>query len=142
MREYHFNEGAFEIPSEGVIDRSTTALEIPSGDKRLSIVVTRKPRDPAETLDAIASSLRESMTVSLRRFRPEAARATSIGGFPAIAYGFAWMHDTGPMYQRVAVIELDDLVLTLTVAGNEERRTEVNEVFEAVTGSMKYRRRG
>ena len=84
---------------------------------------------------------RESMAVNLRKFRAEPARETRVAGQRGIELEFTWMHDSGPMFHRMAMLELPDLILTVTVAGTDDRRAYVQKVFDAVVGTLKLRRR-
>ena len=109
------------------------------GDKRMSLVLTREPRGEM-SLEEIHRKSTELLTVSLRRFRSETPRTMRIGGFAALEFGVSWMHDEGPMVHRIALIEYFDQVLTLTVAGPETLRAQVEKAAESILASMKFRR--
>lgn len=141
MAEYHFNEGALQVPDAGVVDRSTTALEIEvSGGKRVSIVIARQPRGTLTLDDLVRDSLK-LLGVSLRRFKHEAPRKLDLQGVPAVEFDMTWMHETGPMCHRVVIVDLPDVALTLTVAGTQDLRPEIERTYKQMVASLKFRRK-
>lgn len=140
MAEFHFNEGMFQIPDSGVVDRSTTALEIAVRGKRVTAAIGRAPREGAPLEEVLEKSLKV-MAVSFRRLRHEPPKLGELGPYRAAQLELTFMHESGPMYNRVAIVECDDLVLTLTVAGTDDLRGPVTEIFGSLLASLKFRRR-
>jgi hypothetical protein len=142
VAEFHFNEGAFEIPGAGVRDRSMTALEIDVGPGRpVSLVVTRQARLADQKLEDVLTDTLKALGVSLRRFKGGTPKKEEIGGFRAVTFDMTWVHETGPMYHRVTLVELEDVILTVTSAAMDDQKAHVEKVHSTAVSSLKFRRK-
>lgn len=137
MADYHFNEGAFSLPDHA-IDRTRHAIEIPAGDKRISVVVSRD-RHEGKPLREIFRESSQALAVSLRRYQPDPPQSIDHLGVEGISYSFKFLHEAGLMFNALALLRLETTFLTVHVACEWALASQGFEVMERILASWRFR---
>lgn len=134
MASYFMNEGAFDLPDLGFVDRTVHIFEAP-GDLGLIVGRTRIPQ---------GRSLRDLVTAHVtheaKRLRGYAVledQEVTWAGLPAIDIRTRWRHEQKVMYQRQAHLGAPDTWLLFAMTAPLAEREACDRYMEHILTSFR-----
>lgn len=141
MSEYHFNEGAIDLPGSWR-DASAQVLGTPAPDgSQIGLVITREPLASADAFAATVERQVTDQSRELRGFTLLGRRDSEILGLPVHEVKFQWKHEIGMMFHHQAFLALHGQLLLFTASSLAKFADECEARMVHVLGSLRIRER-
>lgn len=134
------NEGVFELPDVGFVDRTTHDLdaELP-GDRAMGLLVVRRPMPEGTSLLAAVQEHTLLEAKRLPGYRILDDHTLTVAGEPAIGVCARWRHEKGELYTREAHVIAGGVRMVFAITGPLERRAACDESLDQVLGTLRFR---
>jgi len=138
MAAYYTNEGAFDLPELGFVDRTVHVFEAPLGEEdELGLIVCRTRMPAGKSLrDMVAAHVTEEAK-KLGGYAILDERETSWAGVPAIEIASRWRHEGAPVYQRQAHLLANDKWLIFAMSAPLASRETCDRAMAHVLGTFR-----
>lgn len=144
MAAYYMNEGVFDLPDLGFVDRTVHVFEadLPEDDDEIGVIVVRT-RIPAEkSLRDLVSAHVTNEAKRLAGFSLIEERETQRAGVPAIEVSSRWRHEGKVVYQKQAHLAAYDMWLLFGVSAPLKDRATCDDALERILTSLRLRDTG
>jgi hypothetical protein len=137
---YYLNEAVFEVPVEGMIDRTVHRLEaLLAGGGKLSLSVHRAPIPAGRTLADLARENARNASIQVPGHRVIFEREVEVDGRAAVDLAAEWEGEGGRNYTRQAHLDAGGTWLVFAVNAPESERAACDALLERALGTFRGR---
>jgi hypothetical protein len=143
MATYFTNEGAFDLPEVGFVDRTVHLfeLELEQGGE-VGLIVCRSKMPVGRTLRELVEAHVTHEAKKLGGFKILEERETSWAGLPAIEVCSRWRSEGKVVYQRQAHIAAAELWLLFGMTAPLDQREACDQLLDHVLSSFRVHEGG
>ena len=143
MAAYYMNEGVFDLPEDGFVDRTVhvlTAAHPEQGD--VLLVVQRSPLPEGKTLRELVQGRVDRARGELDGYTIVEEREAAWGGTPALEIAARWRNEGKVLYERQAHFALDATWMSFTVRSPLASRAACDGWLSRIQESVRLRDAG
>jgi len=133
------NEGAFELPEQGAVDRTTHVIESGAGEHTLTLVVCRAPLPGGKSLRQAAQARVLDELTRLSGYGVTAERETSWDGMPTLEYTSRWRHEGKVIHQQQAHLAPHGRWIYFALSAQATARTAADAWFDRIRDTIRLR---
>ena len=143
MGEIHLQDGYFELPEVGFVDRTVHVFEAPiGGDDELGLLVCRSVFPAGKSLREVVTAHVKHEGARLAGYAVLDEREGMVAGVPAIEIFARFRHEGGLVYQRQAHLAAPGTWLFFASSAPYARRDGCDAVMDAVLETFVLRELG
>ncbi len=138
MATYFTNEGAFELPEVGFVDRTVHLFELQlENGGEVGLIVCRSKMPPGKTLREIVEVHVTHEAKKLGGFKILEERDATWAGAAAIEVCSRWRSDGKVLYQRQAHLAVSDMWMLFGLTGPLDERDGCDHLMDQVLSSFR-----
>jgi hypothetical protein len=138
MATYFTNEGAFDLPEVGFVDRTVHLFELQLEDGgEVGLIVCRTKMPPGKTLREVVEVHVTHEAKKLGGFKILEERDATWAGVPAIEVCSRWRSDGKVIYQRQAHLAASDTWILFGLTGPFTERDGCDRLMDGVLSSFR-----
>ncbi|HZF49733.1 MAG TPA: DcrB-related protein [Polyangiaceae bacterium] len=140
MATYYMNEGAFELPDAGFVDRTVHVFEapLPRGEE-LGVIICRARFPEGKSLRDLVSIHLAGEAKKLRGYSIIEQRDAEWAGAPAIDIRSRWRLETRVVYQRQAHLAVLDTWMLFGATAPLGEREACDRCLDHILSSLRLR---
>ena len=142
MADYFMNEGVFDLPDVGLVDKTEHFFDGTLADKsKIGLLITRRPLPEGKSLLEMVRRYVETEAKKLRAYRLLEERQTEWAGLPAIDVSTRYKNQDTMAYQRHAHIAAGGQWIIIAATSELDRRDACDQAIERVLTTLELRDR-
>ncbi len=141
----HPRGGLTFAPPSGWLDRTVVAYTSPAESTKPlapSIVITREPVRPGDTLRLHGNRQLMELEAQLEHFDLVESREAELGGFPALFYRYTWVSHVGALEQTMTLAlsmhDGDSVMTTVTTTAARGDARDADAAFAGMLATMRF----
>ena len=140
MADYFMNEGVFDLPDVGLVDKTGHFFDGTLADKsKIGLLITRRPLPEGKSLLEMVRRYVETEAKKLRAYRLLEERQTEWAGLPAIDVSTRYKNQDTMAYQRHAHIAAGGQWIIIAATSELDRRDACDQAIERVLTTLELR---
>jgi hypothetical protein len=137
---YYLNEAVFELPADGMVDRTVHRLDAPlGGGAAVSLTVHRAPMPAGRTLAELAQENARNAGIQVPAHRVVFQREIEVDGRAAVDIAAEWDGEGGRNYTRQAHLDAGGTWLVFAVNAPEGERAACDALLEQALSTFRGR---